>query len=85
MKIKIMECSWDKNLENKTLEVQKITSKGPKPPKWFLQYMEQFEIRLEQKLEQKLDQKLEQKLDQKMKQMFKEFAEINNLKMPNWK
>ncbi len=29
MKIKIMICEWNKDLEGKSLEVQKVTSKGP--------------------------------------------------------
>ena len=53
-----MNCSWDKSLENKQLDVQKVTSKGPKPPKWFENYMVAFEKRFRQGLMKEINQEL---------------------------
>lgn len=64
-----MKSSWNKKLEGKTLEVEKIASKGPRAPQWFITYMNNFKI----------------ELDDMLNCRFKEFAKVNNLKLPkNW-
>ncbi len=43
MKIKIMKCSWSRNFEGKTLEVQKVTSEGPTTRELILQLIKRFD------------------------------------------
>lgn len=58
MKIKIMICKWNKALENKEIEVKKISKHhdnhghgNSKPPKWFTDYMNKFKQEINDRLD----------------------------------
>lgn len=69
MKIKIMECSWDRKLENKMLCVQKVPTKEPTIKQLLVKLIERVD-----KIEYRID-KLEKK--------FVNMCKINNLKFPH--
>lgn len=81
-----MVCKWNKALENKEIEVKKISkhhdhhgTRNSKPPKWFTDYMEKFEEKIDQKIYNAFNNP--PKPPKWFTDYMDKFAKINNLKL----